>query len=130
MKYLIDTSVWLWSLVSPERLNRRAREVFSSGASELYLSSASSWEICIKLSLGKMHFPGSPAGYVPDRMAALGIRPLPITHAHALAVCALPGHHRDPFDRVLIAQAQTEAMVILTADRAFEPYAVKTLWCK
>lgn len=129
MKYLLDTSVWLWSLTASERLNKKGRELLASGREELYLSAASSWEISIKSALGRLQLPEPPARYVPKRLAAQGIRPLSITHTHALAVSELPAYHNDPFDRLLIAQAQSEAMVILTADRAFEPYAVEILWC-
>ncbi len=129
MKYLLDTSVWLWSLTASQRISNEALRLLASGTGELYLSAASSWEIAIKSALGKLLLPESPTSYVPNRMTAQGIRPLSITHTHALAVSELPAHHRDPFDRILIAQARTEEMVILTADRAFEQYDVKILWC-
>jgi PIN domain nuclease of toxin-antitoxin system len=129
MKYLLDTSVWLWSLTASERLNKKARQLLASGREELYLSAASSWEISIKWALGRLSLPEPPSSYVPKRMAAQGIRPLAITHTHALAVSELPAHHTDPFDRLLIAQAQIEDMVVLTADRVMEPYGIKILWC-
>jgi PIN domain nuclease of toxin-antitoxin system len=129
MKYLLDTSVWLWSLTASERINKKARQLLASGQEELYLSAASSWEISIKWALGRLPLPEPPGSYVPKRLAAQGIRPLAITHTHALTVSELPAHHSDPFDRLLIAQAQVEDMVILTADRALEPYGVKILWC-
>ena len=129
MKYLLDTSVWLWSLTASERINKKARQLLASGGEELYLSAASSWEISIKWALGRLELPEPPGSYVPKRLAAQGIRPLAITHTHALAVSELPTHHSDPFDRLLIAQAKIEDMVILTADRAFERYGVKILWC-
>jgi PIN domain nuclease of toxin-antitoxin system len=129
MKYLLDTAVWLWSLAEPERINDLAREIIGDGQTELYLSAASSWEISIKSALGKLPLPEPPARYVPKRLAAQGIRPLPITHSHALAVADLPLHHRDPFDRILVAQAQIEEMTVLTADRAFDKYRVEVVWC-
>jgi PIN domain nuclease of toxin-antitoxin system len=129
MKYLLDTSVWLWSLTASERINKKARQLLASGGEELYLSAASSWEISIKWALGRLQLPEPPGSYVPKRLAAQGLRPLAITHTHALAVSELPTHHSDPFDRLLIAQAKIEDMVILTADRAFERYGVKILWC-
>jgi PIN domain nuclease of toxin-antitoxin system len=128
MKCLLDTSVWLWSLTTWERINEKARGVLSSGRNELYLSAASSWEIAIKTALGRLQLPEPAASYIPKRMATEGIRPLAITHTHALAVSDLPLHHGDPFDRLLIAQARTEDMMILTADRTFELYAVDVLW--
>ena len=89
MKYLLDTAVWLWSLAEPERINDLAREIIGQGRTELYLSAASSWEISVKSALGKL-LPEPPARYVLKRLAAQGIRPLPITHSHALAVADLP----------------------------------------
>ncbi len=103
--------------------------MLASGRVELFLSAASSLEICIKWALGRLRLPEPPASYVPNRMTAQGIRPLSITHTHALALSELPAHHRDPFDRILIGQARSEEMVVLTADRAFEQYDVKILWC-
>src|SRR5579859_7294235 len=125
MKYLLDTSVWLWSLTASEKINPKGRRLLASGSAELYLSAASSWEISIKSALGKLTLPEPPAQYVPKRMAAQGIRPLLISHTHALTVSDLPKFHTDPFDRLLIAQAQVEGMVMLTADAAFEPYEVE-----
>jgi PIN domain nuclease of toxin-antitoxin system len=128
MKILIDTSCWLWSLTAPERLNRRARDLLCSRAHTLYLSAASSWEIAIKAALGKLQLPEPPGKYIPSRMADLDVLGLPIEHVHALRVFELPAHHRDPFDRILIAQAQTESLTILTADLAFRAYDVETFW--
>ena len=129
MKYLLDTSVWLWSLTASDRIRRDGRELLAQGTEEIYLSAASSWEIGIKWAIGKLQLPEPAVSYVPKRMAAQGIRPLPITHIHALAVSELATHHRDPFDRLLIAQAQVEGMAILTADRAFRLYPVEIVWC-
>ncbi len=129
MRYLLDTGVWLWSQTRPERLGRKAVRLLSSvpEGDDLFLSAASSWEISIKFHLGKLPLPESPALYVPSRLN--GLRPLPITHAHALAAGELPFHHSDPFDRVLVAQARLEGMVLLTADPNFAKYDVAVLWC-
>jgi PIN domain nuclease of toxin-antitoxin system len=129
MKYLLDTSIWLWSVGSVEKINRVGRELLADGAQEFYLSAASSWEIGIKAASGKLDLPESPVTYVPKRLADQGIIPLPILHQHALAVYDLPKHHSDPFDRLLIAQAQTEEMVVLTADSVFRKYKVPLVWC-
>lgn len=128
MKYLIDTGVWLWLLSEPERLSRATLAKFDSSADEFFLSSASVWEISIKWSKGKLALPEAPTTHIPSRMFALGVRPLPISQAHALAVAVLPAHHHDPFDRLLIAQAQTEEMTVISADHEFEKYSVKLLW--
>lgn len=129
MKYLLDTSVWLWSVGPIERINRRAREILADGKQEIYFSAASAWEVSIKMALGKLYLPETPEIYVPKRLAAQAIQPLPILHHHALRVYSLPLHHEDPFDRLLIAQAQAENMAILTSDRAIRKYDVNVVWC-
>lgn len=130
MRILVDTSCFLWSLTDPEHLNKEARGLLSDPRHALFLSAASSWEIAIKASLGKLRLPEPPEKYIPARMAALDIRGLPVEHAHALAVFSLPPHHRDPFDRILIAQAKAEGLTILTLDRVFGAYDVETVWAR
>jgi PIN domain nuclease of toxin-antitoxin system len=120
--------VWLWSLWEPERISRRARGVLADLSHEIFLSAVTSWEIAIKSGAGKLHLPEAPGTYVPRRMADQGLRPLPISHLHALAVGGLPIHHHDPFDRLLIAQANIEDMILITADRMIERYPVQILW--
>jgi PIN domain nuclease of toxin-antitoxin system len=93
----------------------------------ILLSVASSWEIAIKYALGKLPLPTPPAEYVPSRMERSGTSGLAIEHEHALRVAALPPHHRDPFDRMLVAQAQIESLPILTADAVFDAYEVTIL---
>ena len=127
MRVLLDTQYWLWMASAPERLSPRARTIVESIDNELFLSAGSAWEIAIKHALGKLQLPEPPDRYVPSRMSALGTSPLPIEHAHALRVATLPSHHRDPFDRLLVAQAQIERLPILTADRIFERYDVDTI---
>ena len=128
MKYLLDTNVWLWTLWDPQRIARRAREEIGDLSHEVFLSAVTSWEIAIKAAAGKLTLPESPVSYVPRRMAEQGLRPLAVTHPHALAVFNLPSHHRDPFDRLLVAQATLEQMVLVTADRVVETYPVEILW--
>lgn len=128
MKLLLDTQSWLWMQVAPERLNGDALALISDPAVELILSAASSWEIAVKYELGKLPLPSAPADYVPDRMRSSGVTPLPVTHSHALHVASLPNHHRDPFDRILIAQARLDRLTILTADRVFDRYDVPVCW--
>ena len=128
LKYLLDTNVWLWSLFEPERMSRNARQLFADFSQEIFLSAATSWEVTIKVGTGKLTLPEQPATYVPRRMADQGLRPLPISHPHALGVFSLPDYHRDPFDRLLVAQARLESMVLVTADRVIEKYQVDILW--
>jgi PIN domain nuclease of toxin-antitoxin system len=129
VKYLLDTNVFLWSSGAPEKLNKQATTVLSSGSSEVYLSAASSWEIAIKFALRMLRLPSAPSHFVPDAMRILSIRSLEISHFHSLAAGALPPHHRDPFDRMLIAQACSEEMALLTADKVFAKYDVETIFC-
>jgi PIN domain nuclease of toxin-antitoxin system len=103
MNVLVDTHVWIWSLADPNRLTPECRRLLSSSRNVIYLSAASAWELAIKDALGKIELPEPVETYVPTRMARQGITALPITHTHALTVSTLPPHHRDPFDRFLIA---------------------------
>jgi PIN domain nuclease of toxin-antitoxin system len=112
---------------SPAKLSREARTLVESTEHELLFSAASAWEIAIKHALGKLTLPDPPVRYVPTRMDILRTSPLPIEHDHALRLALLPPHHRDPFDRVLVAQAQVEDLPILTSDRIFEEYDVTVI---
>jgi PIN domain nuclease of toxin-antitoxin system len=127
VRLLIDTQCWLWMQAEPDRFGSETRKLLLAPGNELYLSAASSWEIAIKYALGKLPLPEPPTTYVPSRMQSSGVIGLAIEHAHALHVDSLPALHRDPFDRLLIAQAQLEAMSILTADRALALYPVTIL---
>lgn len=128
MTYLLDTGAWLWSVGEPSRLSRKARDVIADLSHEVFLSAVTSLEVAIKGASGKLQLPEPPDLYVPRRMASQGLRPLAVSHGHALAVFALPVHHRDPFDRLLIAQAKVEGMTIISADRIFDRYPVPLLW--
>ncbi|MGH7657961.1 MAG: type II toxin-antitoxin system VapC family toxin [Gemmatimonadales bacterium] len=127
MRLLLDTQVWLWMLSAPERLSRKNRKLVVSADTELMLSAASAWEIAIKYGLGKLKLPEEPGDYIPRLMTLTGITPLPVHHRHALHVATLPQHHRDPFDRLLVAQAQLERLPILTADRGLGSYDVEVV---
>ncbi|MDX2023853.1 MAG: type II toxin-antitoxin system VapC family toxin [Deltaproteobacteria bacterium] len=127
MRILLDTHCWLWLLAEPNRFAPAVLTDLRNPAHDLLLSSASSWEMTIKFDLGKLQLPFAPRDFIPSRMQASGVAPLAITHEHALAVGKLPNVHRDPFDRMLIAQAKVEDLVILTADRVFSNYDVGLL---
>ncbi len=129
MKYLLDTNVFLWSSGAPEKLNKQATSLLSSISSELYLSAASSWEIAIKFALGSLALPKPPSQFIPHAMRTLALRSLNITHLHSLTAGALPRHHRDPFDRMLIAQARSEVMVLMTSDTVFKKYDLQIFFC-
>ena len=127
MKYLLDTRCWLWLQTDRERFDADLLESLAARTSQRYLSAASVWEIVIKHAIGKLPLPEPPAIYVPERLRVSGVRELPITHAHALAVGVLPPHHRDPFDRVLVAQARIEGLMLVTADSTFTHYDVRLI---
>lgn len=127
MKILLDTQCWLWLCGAPDRFTDTARRRLVSPGNQLFLSAASAWEIAIKYAIGKLRLPLPPADYIRTRMATTDTTELSITHGHALRVAALPLHHRDPFDRLLIAQAQLEGLRIMTSDPQFAPYDVERL---
>ena len=127
MRILLDTQCWLWMSLAPERFSPRARALVEARDNTLYLSAASAWEIAMKHALGKLRLPEPPAIYVPGRVIALGVQPLAIEQHHALHATTLPPHHRDPFDRLLVAQAQLDDLPILTADPVIGTYDVETI---
>ena len=127
MRVLLDTQVWLWWLEDSPRLGRKARKVMADPANELYLSAASSWEIAIKCALGKLSLPEPADRFVPSRLTRDGILGLAIDHVHALRAGSLPLHHADPFDRMLVAQAQVESLTLITADGKIAKYDVKVI---
>jgi PIN domain nuclease of toxin-antitoxin system len=112
----------------PSRLNAEAADLLSDRRHEVYLSVASAWEIVIKHGLGKLSIPLPPGQYIPDRVAVLGYRVLSIEQRHVLRVAELPPHHKDPFDRILVAQAQVDDLQIVTGDRLLTAYDVPTIW--
>lgn len=126
MNLLLDTHVFLWLQTDPQRLGRQLRMVEDSGTG-LLVSAASSWEIAVKYGLGRLELPEPPDRYVPSRLRAVGAEPLAVEHAHALAVSALPQLHRDPFDRLLIAQARHLGVPIMTADQQIAQYPVNVI---
>ena len=128
MKLLIDTHCWLWWLSSPERLNERSRSLLEDGRNIVLLSAASAWEIAIKVGLQKLALPMPPEQFVPFHLADQGMDSLPVVQAHSLRAGSLPAHHRDPFDRMLIAQAQVERVALMTADEQLKAYEVQLLW--
>jgi len=127
VRVLLDTQAWLWMLAAPERLAPATRKLLTRSDNELLLSAASAWEIGIKHGLGKLRLPDAPERAVPELMARTGVVPLPVLHRHALRVATLPPKHRDPFDRLLVAQAQIEDLPILTPDRSLRLYDVKVI---
>ena len=127
MRYLLDTHVWLWLQADTVRIRPDLLDQLRDRRSELLLSVASSWEIAIKWAIGRLPLPEPPPVYVPSRMQRSGVSGLAVEHAHALHVATLPLHHRDPFDRLLIAQAQLASLPIITVDPVFDAYDVTVI---
>lgn len=128
MKILLDTQIFLWALTAPKRLGKNAKSLLQNKENQLYFSAASSWEISIKAGLGKLPLPEPPDKYISSRMANLQILPLDVKHYHTFLVYELPLHHRDPFDRILIASAIAENFYLMSADEQFRRYKVDLLW--
>lgn len=127
-RMLLDTHVFLHWVNDDPRLTVAARRAIADAANECFLSMASCWELSIKSSLGKLKLASSVEQFVPEQLAANGFTLLNLTLRHVAKVEKLPFHHRDPFDRLLIAQAFVEKMVIVSADTVFSGYGVKCLW--
>ena len=128
MKVLLDTHAFLWWIADDPKLSFRAREMISDIDNELFLSAASGWEITIKVQMGRLSLPDEPERFIFSQMKMNAIQSLPILMNHALHVSTLPDHHRDPFDRMLIAQAQVEGFPILSVDPQIAKYQVEVIW--
>ena len=127
MRFLLDTQSYLWYRGEPQRLRGDVADQLADAGNAVFFSAASSWEIAIKYSLGKLVLPENPETFVLGGFAKYGFEPLTIQHLHTLRAGGLPPHHKDPFDRLLIAQAQLEDLTIVTSDPLFDAYAVKVL---
>ena len=127
MKLLLDTHVFLW-MMAGENLSATARQALLEPQNDLYLSAASYWEICIKLSLGKLQLSPQWAEVFDDEMKVNRILWLPVERLHCRRLLDLPHIHADPFDRLLIAQAQVENLTLMTADSSLRNYNVATIW--
>jgi PIN domain nuclease of toxin-antitoxin system len=128
VKLLLDTHAFLWWVDGGGKLSRKARSAIASARNECFLSVASAWEIAIKVSLGTLRIEGALDRFVPEQMAANGFQPLAIDLRHTARVAILPFHHRDPFDRLLVAQALEEELRIVTADPVFQKYGLARTW--
>jgi PIN domain nuclease of toxin-antitoxin system len=124
LKLLFDTHAALWWLSGDERFGETAASHLADETNQALLSAAVVWEVAVKRSLGKLE---APDGFAQILLGA-GAQPLPITLDHATAVEELPWHHRDPFDRMLVAQASIEGAVLVSADEALGPYGVTVVW--
>ena len=128
MRLLLDTCTFLWIAGGSRQLSARAREVFGDPGNDVFLSAASAWEIALKHRLGRLPLPVGPEMFVPAQRAAHGIEPLGIEEEAVLHLPRLPDIHRDPFDRILVAQAIVGGLVLLTPDQTIRKYPSRTLW--
>ena len=130
MKLLLDTHAFLWMLNDDYAALRgkNAEKLFLDGNNHLFFSMASVWEMAIKAKLGKLDLKQPLEHFIPEQLAANGIQLLEIQLNHVLKTMTLPFHHRDPFDRLIIAQAQVEQMTLLSVDTIFTAYDVKLVW--
>jgi PIN domain nuclease of toxin-antitoxin system len=128
MKLLLDTHSFLWFIVGHSQLSRLARTLIEDPTHQPFLSMASVWEMAIKVSLGKLKIEAPFEAFLAHQLDLNGIELLPIQLRHVALVTTLPFHHRDPFDRLLIAQAQAEQMPVLSSDPAFDAYPIRRLW--
>jgi|SRR5277367_4343264 len=127
MRALLDTHAFLWAIADDKRLSRRAQKIFT-GPSDLWLSVASFWEILIKVKTGKLPLPEPSGPYLVRKAAENRIEVLPIKLDHVLRIESLEEHHRDPFDRILIAQSIEEKLPLVTSDPQFERYPIELIW--
>lgn len=128
MRALLDTHVLLWWLFNDPALSKRARDIIADPDNDVLVSSVAGWEISTKHRLGKLPEAEEAVRDLPVLLRRARMEVLPITLEHALAAGALPGPHRDPFDRMLIAQSRLENLPLLSSDRVFKQYKVRTLW--
>jgi PIN domain nuclease of toxin-antitoxin system len=128
VKLLLDTHAFLWWVGASRELSRKARSAIGNGRNECLVSLATAWEMAIKVSLGSLRVEGALDRFLPEQIAANGFQPLPIDLKHAARVATLPFHHRDPFARLLVAQALEEELAVVTADPVFAKYGVKQVW--
>ncbi len=127
MTYLLDTSTFFWAATMPRRLSRRARRICESAAIERCVSAVSLWELIAKVTIGKVSIPNAPVA-LAAWVVSLGARVLPVEASHVYAAYGLPLLHKDPFDRMLVAQAVTEDMTLVTDDADIHRYPVKWTW--
>jgi PIN domain nuclease of toxin-antitoxin system len=128
VKLLLDTHAFLWWVTDDDRLSERAGMAIADGTNDVFFSAASAWEIAIKAGLGRITLPDEPWAFTPDQLERNAFQPLPVHVSHAVAVIALPDLHRDPFDRMLVAQAMTEGLAIVTGDEQLVRYPVSVVW--
>jgi len=128
MRLLLDTHTFIWAATLDERLSAKARTLLLDNDNELFLSTASIWEMAIKTSLGRLILKQPIEQTINEQIQINGLQILDIKSAHALAVASLPWHYRDPFDRLLICQSKLEKLIILGRDSVMDAYGIDRVW--
>jgi len=128
MDVLLDTCSFLWIITEAEELSLKSREIFSDSDNTIYLSAVSEWEIAVKYKLKKLPLPKNPALWIPTQRIAHSINSLDLDEDSALTLLKLPKLHKDPFDRMLVCQAITHGLIILTPDENIRQYPVRSIW--
>lgn len=128
MRLLLDTHAWLWFVLGDPMLSTSSRRLIEDPANEKLVSPASYWEVAIKVSIGKYVLPQPYEAFFHDAITNQGFGILPILPAHAVLLCTLPFHHRDPFDRLLVAQSLVERLPLVSADGVLDRYGIQRLW--
>jgi PIN domain nuclease of toxin-antitoxin system len=128
MKAILDTHAFLWWVLDNHRLSKTAHDFIIDPNNTIFLSAVSGWEMAIKWGIGKLTLPGQPDIFVEQQLEINNFTPLPIQMAHGLYAHELPGIHKDPFDRLLIAQSKIERLLLISADSIFQQYPVSLLW--
>lgn len=128
MRLLIDTHAFLWLISNDRQLTQRSRELLEDGENDLLLSVASLWEMAIKQSIGKLELDAPFSSFISEQLALNSVAVLDITMEHLSVVATLARHHRDPFDRLIIAQAIEESLPVVSIDEKFDAYPVERLW--
>lgn len=128
MRVLLDTHTFLWWIQGADDLSAAARRTIADSKNECWLSIASAWEMAIKIAQGKLKLPADLDRFLPEQLARNGFQALPITLKHVSRVASLPFHHRDPFDRLLIAQSLEDGLSVVSVDKVFSKYKVRRIW--
>ena len=128
MKYLLDTNAFLWFISGYHRLSQTAENVIKDRSNEIFFSAASAWELCIKIRLGLLTIEGDIEAFIVHQLAENRFRSLPIHISHSVYTLHLPEIHKDPFDRMLIAQSNVEGMTLISANRIIKKYDISTIW--
>lgn len=125
MKYLLDTHIFLWWILDSPKLSKSAHAIIANPDHRIYVSAASTWEMVIKASIGKLNLPEHPEKFVLEHLKMNSMQALPVLIEHTFALADLPMIHKDPFDRILIAQAKYEGLTLVTDDRMFKGYDIE-----